>query len=81
MMSLFVVGCLVLLTLVCSAIWLITREQGNNHRMVGNHKQINREYLKRKQRESGAVAAKSSTTDTTKVIKPRKGVGYPKDNK
>ena len=28
---------------------------------------------------SGTVARKSSTTDTTKVIKPRKGVGYPGD--
>ena len=32
-----------------------------------------------KQRESGSVEHRSSTTDTTKVIKPRKGVGYPGD--
>jgi hypothetical protein len=30
---------------------------------------------------SGVVAGKSSTTDTTKVIKPRPGVGYTKDGR
>ena len=65
----FVCACLLLLALVCGAIWLITRESGNNHRMVGNHRQINRAYKARKLRESGAVAAKSSTTDTTKIVK------------
>jgi hypothetical protein len=32
------------------------------------HRSLNREYKLRKERESGVVAGKSSTTDTTKVI-------------
>ena len=48
---------------------------------LSQHHRVNREYKLRKQREAGVVAHKSSTTATTEVIRPRKGVGYTQGDK